>query len=211
MLLALLLLPLAAAALTECDYGTSYDGNLRTLADGRTAWTCSRHRFAALRVDNGSATVTAATISSGEGRITVLQHMLTGYVCPVVLHNIDADCFKRAERAAFAGLLQASALDATSNHTYPGQPGLCFATTDTVRVNGLTPEASLVALAARNGQYGACSVSEYTRRTFVSSIWVGVTFLLPTLAGIGLTLATVAGLLPYVLLGGVCGGTAAGK
>lgn len=208
-MLLLLLLPFAAvAALTECDPGTSYDGNLRVLADGRSAWTCSRGRYAALRVDDGTATATAANLASGEGRITVLQHMLTGYVCPVVLHNIDTTCFERAERVALASVLSSAALDAANNHSYPGQPGLCFATTDLVHVNGLTPEASLVALAARNGQYGACSVSEYTRRTFLAAMWVGVAFLLALVASIGITLATVVGLLPYVAIGGVCGANA---
>jgi len=196
---------LAAAAPTDCEAGSHYDGNVRTLANGDSAWTCSRARFAAIRIDNGTVTLTVVTVKSTETHISGLQHFLTGYVCPVVLHRINTECFLAAERAAAASMLNSADFDHDASHTYPGQVGLCFSTTDDVQITGLQPAASAVALAIRNGRYGECTVSEYTRRTFLSTIWLGVTFLLPILAGIGLSFAYLAGILPVGIALGIVG------
>lgn len=198
-----------AAAPTDCEDGSRYDGNVQTLANGDSGWTCSGDRFGAVRVDNGTATRTVVTIQSTENYISTLQHFLTGYVCPVILHRYGIGCFYDAEAAAVASMLNSAEFDEDAVHTYPGQVGLCFYITDEVQIQGLRSPASTVALAVRNGHYNRCTVSQYTVRTFLATIWLGVAFLLPILAGVGLALAYILGIGPVAVvlsvLGAICG------
>lgn len=139
--------------------------------------------------------------------LTRCLQMITGYVCPIILHKYGIDCFEASEAVAMRSMLPPvnSSAAALANRfdggdaVYQGLPGVCFWTTDTVLFKGLTPEASVSALASRLGNIGRCGVVHITQRTYMSSMWLGLTVLVPAVASISIVLSWIVGFLPYVV------------
>lgn len=185
----------------------------QSLDDGSTLSLCKDQRSSKLYYQNSSMpSVLLASVSSSEVDIPVSFRMLTGYVCEIILHNTKygQDCFDSAESVGLEALMPGNgnsfpsdtfSLMATESKVV-GQPGTCFEGSDRLVFSGLTPQAQLLVLKARNGKVLECDLTEFTPRIFMGAMWTGVTIILPVLVCTGLVLAFTVGLTPYGLLGG---------
>lgn len=197
-------LPEYHAPTRTCDFQTLQDGSILSL--------CKDTRSAELVFTNGSSD--PVVLTSAEVTFPTAFKMITGYVCSIVLHNnaYGQKCFDSAESVGLAALMpgEGNALPSStfsqtvSNSLVIGQPGTCFEGTDRLSFSGLTPQAQLLAIAARNGKIMECDLTEFTPRLFMSAMWNGLTVILPVLIAIGVALLFMVGILPYALLGACC-------